>query len=168
MLHTEESSRNTTQGVLIAIRRVMRAIDIHSRQLVQQLGVSGPQLIVLQQLARAGAGVPIGTLARAVSLSHATVTGIVTRLEKRGLVERRPDDRDRRRVLVCATAAGRELLATAPPPIQESFVTAFERLADWERSLILSSLERVVSMMEASTLEAAPILATGPIDRDAD
>jgi DNA-binding MarR family transcriptional regulator len=152
--------------VLVALRRIMRAIDLHSRQLVQQLGVTGPQLVVLQELARSGA-VPIGSLAKAVNLSHATVTGIVTRLEKRRLVKRRDDEQDKRRVLVEVTGEGMTLLVTGPLPIQESFVTEFDRLQDWEQNLILSSLQRVVAMMEATELEAAPILATGPIDQDA-
>lgn len=141
----------------------MRAIDLHSHQLVQLLGVTGPQLIVLQELAR-GDGTPVGTLAKAVALSPATVTGIVSRLEKRGLVQRRDDEEDRRRVLVEVTPTARELLATAPPPMQESFIREFERLEDWERGQILSNLQRVVAMMEATELDAAPILATGSID----
>jgi DNA-binding MarR family transcriptional regulator len=159
----KKTQREESEAVLVALRRIMRAIDMHSRQLVQQLGVTGPQLVVLRELARNDA-VPVGSLAKAVSLSHATVTGIVTRLEKRELVQRREDDEDRRRVLVGVTSAGEALLATAPSPIQESFITEFERLEDWESNLILSSLQRVVAMMEASELEAAPILATGPID----
>jgi DNA-binding MarR family transcriptional regulator len=165
-LFTQDNSRDASHAVLVALRRIMRAIDQHSRQLVQQLGVTGPQLVVLQELARSGP-VPIGSLAKAVNLSHATVTGIVTRLEKRRLVERRGDPEDGRRVLVEATAEGGTLLVTGPLPIQESFITEFERLQDWEKSLILSSLQRVVSMMEANELDAAPILATGPIDQDA-
>lgn len=159
----KKTYRDASEAVLVALRRIMRAIDMHSRHLVQQLGVTGPQLMVLRELARNGA-MPVGSLAKAVSLSHATVTGIVTRLEKRGLVQRSEDDQDRRRVLVGVTSVGEALLATAPPPMQESFITELERLEDWESNLILSSLQRVVAMMEASELEAAPILATGPID----
>ncbi|KPK01497.1 MAG: hypothetical protein AMS20_13510 [Gemmatimonas sp. SG8_28] len=153
-------------AVLVALRRIMRAIDLHSHQLVQQLGVTGPQLIVLHELARSGA-VPVSALAKAVSLSHATVTGITARLERRGLVRRRDDAADRRRVLVEATSDGTHLLSTAPLPIQDSFLREFERLADWEKHLILSSLQRVVAMMEATELDAAPILATGVIDVEA-
>lgn len=164
--YTQHVAGDTSQAVLVALRRIMRTIDLHSRQLVQQLGVTSPQLIVLQHLARRGARLPIGTLAREVSLSPPTVTGIVSRLERRGLVERRDDAADRRRVLVWATPAGEALLATAPPAIQESFIRAFGRLAEWEKLLILGSLERLVTMMEATELDAAPILDAGPIDRD--
>jgi DNA-binding MarR family transcriptional regulator len=151
-----------SREVLIALRRIMRAIDLHSRQLMQQYGISGPQLVILQELSYLGE-VPIGTLATAVSLSQATVTGIIDRLEKRGFIVRRRDDDDKRRVLVTVTAEGKRLLLAAPPPLQESFVREFSQLMDWEQSLILSSLQRVVSMMEASELEATPMLASGTI-----
>ena len=166
-MRTRENQLHESQAVLVALRRIMRAIDLRSRQLVQELGVTGPQLMVLEQLVRGGVGVPAGSLAKAVSLSHATLTGIVSRLESRRLVRRRDDDRDRRRVLVEVTPDGRDLVAAAPPPMQESFIREFERLADWERTLILSSLQRVVAMMEATDLEAAPILAAGAIDDEA-
>jgi DNA-binding MarR family transcriptional regulator len=140
----------------------MRAIDLHSRQLMQQHGVSGPQLVVLQELSDFGE-TPIGTLASAVSLSQGTITGIMDRLEKRGLVRRRRDQTDKRRVLVAVTSEGKRLLLAAPPPLQESFVRELTQLEAWEQSLILSSLQRVVSMMEASELEATPMLASGTI-----
>jgi DNA-binding MarR family transcriptional regulator len=41
-------------------------------------------------------GIRLGDLSKEVSLSHSTVSGIVDRLEKRGLVKRDPDDLDRR------------------------------------------------------------------------
>jgi DNA-binding MarR family transcriptional regulator len=151
-----------SREVLVALRRIMRAIDLHSRQLIGKYGISGPQLLILQELASLGE-VPTGTLATAVSLSQATVTGIMDRLEKRGLVTRRRDHADKRRVLVTVTADGKRLLLAAPPPLQQSFVREFSRLKEWEQSLILSSLQRVVSMMEATELEATPMLASGII-----
>ena len=151
------------RDVLVALRRIIRAIDLHSRALAQRFGLTGPQLVILEELARRGA-TPIGAVADAISLSVATVTGILSRLEARGLVERRRDDQDRRKVFVSVTPAGAELLEEAPPALQESFMAAFERLQDWEQTLILSSLQRVVAMMEATALEATPMLATGSID----
>jgi DNA-binding MarR family transcriptional regulator len=151
-----------TREVLVALRRIMRAIDLHSRYLMQMHGISGPQLMILQEMLKLG-DAPIGTLATAVSLSQATVTGIMDRLEKRGLITRRRDEEDKRRVLVSITAEGKRLLLAAPPPLQESFVSEFSRLEDWEQTLILSSLQRVVSMMEATELDATPMLASGTL-----
>ena len=57
-----------------------------------------------------------------------------------------------------------EVLAGAPPLLQEHFTANFARLPDWEQSQILSSLQRIVALMEAGDVEAGPILTTGPVD----
>lgn len=151
------------RDVLLALRRIIRAIDLHSRSLIQQCGLTGPQLIVLQSLSELGR-VSVGELAASVSLGQATMTGILDRLEKRGLVERRRSEADKRRMMVVATPAGEEVLARAPSLLQESFLDQFDSLQDWEQTLIVSSLQRVVGMMEATAIDATPMLATGPLD----
>ena len=100
--------------VLISLRRIMRAVDLHSRSLNQRYGLTGPQLIILRELSRLGE-ISGSELARSVSLSLPTVTGILTRLEKRDLVSRRllliefkePRARVRRAFLVCNSTAVR-------------------------------------------------------------
>ncbi len=149
--------------VLISLRRLIRAVDIHSRYLSKHFGLTGPQLIILRQLARAGEMSP-GKMAASVSLSQATVTGITDRLEKRGLITKTKSDVDRRRVILQPTDACRRLLADAPPPIHENFLERFNRLADWEQSMILSSLQRLVGMIDADNIDVAPVLTGGPID----
>lgn len=153
--------------MLLALRRIIRAIDLHSRSLIQQCGLTGPQLVVLQSLSELGR-VSVGELATTVSLGQATMTGILTRLEKRGLVERRRSAEDKRRMMVETTPAGVGVLREAPPLLQESFLRQFDGLEDWEQSLIISSLQRVVAMMEATSLDATPILTTGPMDGSPD
>lgn len=155
-------SGNVTDQVLMALRRIIRAIDLHSRDLVGNYGLTGPQLMVLRVLA-SGNGRLVGEVARQVHLSQATVTGIVGRLEKRGLVTRVRGDEDKRQVVVSLTAVAREMLAQAPPLLQESFIKEFSKLQDWEQSQILSALQRIVAMMEAKDIDATPMLATGPI-----
>lgn len=152
-----------TGMVLVALRRIIRAIDLRSRSLVTRYGLTGPQLTVLKQLA-SREGISIGELTRGVHLSQATVTGILDRLAKRDLVRRERSTEDRRRVQVWLTEAGRTLLADAPPLLQEEFTEQFENLEDWEQTQILSAIQRVVAMMEARHIEAAPILTTGSAD----
>jgi DNA-binding MarR family transcriptional regulator len=148
--------------VLISLRRLIRAIDLHSRYLIKHFGLTGPQLIILRELSRAGE-MSLKEMAASVSLSQATVTGITDRLEKRGLITKAKSERDRRRVFIQPTDACRQLLAQAPPPIQESFLLRFGKLKDWEQSMILSSLQRLVRMIDAKDLEAEPVLAAGPM-----
>ncbi|MDM8550235.1 MarR family winged helix-turn-helix transcriptional regulator [Desulfobacterales bacterium HSG2] len=149
--------------VLIAIRKIIQSIDLHSRYLVRQVGLTGPQLVILQELSKLGE-VSVGELSKAISLSQATVTGILERLAKRGLITRRRSEIDRRRVLVQATQECEALLKNAPPLMQEAFIKRFENLQDWEQMMILSSLQRLVSMTDAKSLTAAPFLTTGPIE----
>ncbi len=164
---SRRASAEVTDGVMSALRRIIRAIDLHSRALMQRCGLTGPQLLVLSRLAD-GPPRTVGDLARAIALSQATLTGIVDRLEARGFVTRNRDQADKRRVSLGLTETGRELLGNAPPLLQDSFTTGFEGLADWEQHQILSSLQRIVALMEAREVEAGPILATGPLGGEGD
>ncbi|MCP4350005.1 MAG: winged helix-turn-helix transcriptional regulator [Desulfobacterales bacterium] len=148
---------------MVALRRIMQSVYLHSHYLVRHFGLTGPQLVILQELSKFGE-LSVGELSKATSLSQATVTGILERLEKRELICRRRSEKDRRRVLVHATESCRQLLDQAPPPLQEAFIEQFKDLENWEQAMILSSLQRLVSMMDAGKIKAAPILATGPID----
>jgi len=93
-----------------------------------------------------------------VSLSQATVTTILNRLEDRGLLERVRNPDDKRIVNARLTPAGRSALAASPPLLHESFIQRFERLSKQEKAKILSSLQSVAGMMDAEDLDAAPIL----------
>lgn len=159
---TESSSHSTTQ-VLAALRRIIRAIDLHSRALVRRYGLTGPQLVVLKELVGTSPQ-SVSALAAEVNLSQATVTGILDRLERKDMVTRQRDSNDRRKVLVSPTSAARDALAGAPPLLQEHFTAAFAAMANWEQTQILSSLQRIVALMEAENVEAGPILTTGPLD----
>jgi len=128
--------------VLIAIRRVIQSIDLHSKHLVKQFGLTGPQLIILREISQTDK-ITASDISKAISLSQATVTGVLDRLEKRGYLVRKRSKQDRRRTLVEITASGNHILATAPPLMQESFIEQFVELQTWEQHLILSSLHRL-------------------------
>lgn len=147
--------------IVAALRRIMRAIELHSHQLVEVYDLTGPQLVTLQAAARLGTA-SVVTLARTVHLSSATVAGILARLEKRGLIERARDSQDRRSVIITVTGKGHELLAAAPSPLQDQFRRELARLQGWEQTMILATLQRIASMMDAETLDASPVLVSGP------
>ena len=143
-----------------ALRRIGRAIELHSHALANRYGLTVPQLALLKQLAVRD-GVPIGELTRHVHLSQATVTGILDRLQRRGLINRRRGEADKRKVYIHLTNPGREALRTAPPLLHEHFTAALGKLQDWEQTQILSVLQRVVSMMETRRFEAAAVDTAG-------
>jgi DNA-binding MarR family transcriptional regulator/ribosomal protein S18 acetylase RimI-like enzyme len=156
------ANNNISNKVLIELRRIMRAIDLHSRKLVQECALTGPQLLLLQSIIE-NEEISLGELAKRVSLSNATVSGIIDRLERREMVERRRSERDRRQIFVRGTEKARSVMDNAPPLLQERFVSELADLQKWEREQILSSLSRIAHMMNAENLDASPVLASHPL-----
>ena len=146
--------------ILIALRRIIRAVDLRSKTLVKETGLTAPQLVVLQALARSGATKP-SALSRAVSLSQPTVTAILERLTAAGLVKRAKSETDRRAVLAELTEAGEAAAAGSPQLLQAGFIEAFHQLPSWERHMLIASLQRIASLMNAEQIDASPILAAG-------
>ncbi len=146
--------------VIVALRRISRAIDLHSRVLMQQHGLTAPQLAALKSVGRLQP-VSVSGVARAIHLSLATVTGIFDRLERRDLVKRSRNGKDRRTVTIELTDRGSRLLESAPSLLHDHFRSALARLALWEQTQLLASLQRIASMMDAEEIEAAPVLSPG-------
>lgn len=156
----KKNAPSLQEPILVALRRIIRATDLYSKKLAREHTLTAPQLICLREL-QARDGLTLGELAHAVSLSAATVSGILSRLETRKLVERQRGATDRRRVRSYLTREGRKLVASAPRPLQESFSARLDSLSAGERESILRSLETIVEMMGASELDASPVLTSG-------
>lgn len=154
------------ENVLITLRRIIRAADLHSKHLVKTAGLTAPQLLLLQAIRERGE-VTIGELAKGINLSQATVTTILDRLEKRELVYRLRSQQDKRKVSAYLTESGKHMLDNAPTPLQAHFIRRFHALPDWEQNMILSSLQRVAHMMDAEHLDASPFLDVGDLGRKA-
>jgi DNA-binding MarR family transcriptional regulator len=151
------------QDVLLSLRQIIHAMNLRSRQLAKSVGLTVPQLIVLREIGEIREGAPIGQIAKRISLSQATVTTIVDRLEQRDAVRRQRAESDRRKVYVQITESGRALLDKSPPILQEQFIDAFDQIEPWEQTLILSTLQRVAAMMDAQAIPVPPILAVEPL-----
>ena len=153
------------EQLLISLRRVIRAISIHSRQLNKESGLTGPQLIVMRKIAELDA--PLAKqIAQEVTLSAATVTTILDRLESRLFIIRTRSKADKRKVHLSLSEAGKSVLSTSPHPLQEHFIKRYQHLEDWEQSQLLSAVERIASMMDATELDTAAVLLTGKIQDD--
>ena len=148
--------------VIVALRRISRAIDLHSRALVQQHGLTAPQLAALQAVGELQPA-SLSAVARSIHLSMATVTGIVGRLEKRGVVKRSRNGHDRRTVSLELTPCGTEVLRSAPSLLQDSFRSELAKLEQWEQTQLLASLQHIATMMDAEGIEAAPVLGAGVV-----
>lgn len=153
------------EQILIALRRILRATELHSKYLNKTVRLTFPQLLILKKLAEAQK-LTASQVADELSLSRATITSIVDRLESRGLVIRERSEEDRRVIYLALSEAGAELLENAPTPLQEDFIQRLRKLEDWQKTMILSSLQQVAAMMDAEKLDAAPLLDIGSPDRN--
>jgi DNA-binding MarR family transcriptional regulator len=147
-----KASNLLSDAVIIELRKIIQVIEQNSKRLVRRVGLTGPQLVILKEIAN-HQQVSVGDIARRASLSQGTVTGILERLEKRDLVRRQRSRDDRRRVLVRITDAGDRLLAKAPPLFQEDFVEQFNQRPVWLQTMILSSLQHLVTIMNTRVAE---------------
>lgn len=155
------------ESILTALRRVIRAVDQHSRSLVNSHGLTGPQALLLSEVVRQHR-ITGSELAEKMSLSQATITDVVKRLESRGLLNKARSTEDRRRILVEATEEGRALVAQSVPLLQERFVERLDQLERAEQFQLLEALQRIAAMMNAEDLDASPVLASGAINASVD
>jgi DNA-binding MarR family transcriptional regulator len=148
--------------VLQSLRRIIRAVEIHSKKLVHNHNITGPQLGCLAAIKEKGP-LTATKLARAVYLSPSTIVGIVDRLEEKNLVARQRGNKDRRQVQICLTESGEQLLDSAPSALQDTLAEALKKLPELEQVSITLALEKIVDLMEAGKIEASPVLETGSL-----
>ena len=143
---------DASNDVLKVLRKIIRAIDLQSKYLVKEYGLTGPQILILKEV-YANEGISVSGIAVNIDLSQSTVTNILDRMETRGYISRSRSVQDKRRVVVKIEEPGLEIIKTDPSLLQEHFLERFRKLADWEQTVILSSLQRVAAMMDATEIE---------------
>ena len=148
--------------ILQSLRRIIRAIDLRSHKLAHLHDITGPQLGCLLAVKESGP-LTSGNVAKKVYLSPSTVVGIIDRLEKKELVVRNRDMKDRRQVYVSITLKGEKLIADTPSLLQDTLAKALVELPELEQVSITMALEKLTELMEARHIEASPILETGSL-----
>ena len=158
----QDSSQSYELRILQALRRIIRAVDIHSHKLATRHKITGPQLGCLLAVKESGP-ITSAKLAQKVYLSPSTIVGIIDRLEEKELVERSRDSKDRRLIHIGITEIGNQLVAAAPSLLQDTLVSALVELPDSEQISITMALEKLVDLMEAGHSDAAQIPDARPI-----
>ena len=147
--------------ILRNLRRILRAVTVESKRLARDSGLTLPQVAALRALEDVPEeGVTVVGLARRLETSPPTMTGIIDRLERAGLVTKERSVRDRRKVQVRLSDLGRERTEALPEHAQEKFVAGVLALDETSRAGLKQALESILGSMEADRYDAAPILAT--------
>lgn len=107
-------------------------------------GLSLSQVLALLALERASAGgASMRELAEELGVTVPTTTGLVDRLAREGLVERRPHATDRRVVLVLPTAEGRDAVRRSAAYLAEVMAAVLSDVDEGERESLVRAVERV-------------------------
>lgn len=149
--------------LLQSLRQSIRAIDLHSKQLASEHKITPPQLICLTEIS-SHPHISVSELSRLIHLSPSTVIGILDRLEDKSFIEKVKDNDDKRDIDISITQKGHDFIEAVPAPFQEKFSTAFSAMPTEQQLTIVQSFEQVVDLMNASNIDAAPMLETGPLD----
>lgn len=148
--------------VFKAIRRIVRAIDLRSREVSRAVGLTIPQIVVLQAIRDLGE-VTTRAISDQSDLSSATVVTILDKLEDKGLVRRYRSTSDRRVVHAGLTPTGAELVQNLPGLLHEEFEEKFAELSADDRAGLVTAIEQIAEMLNAHKISAASILTTGEL-----
>jgi DNA-binding MarR family transcriptional regulator len=128
-----------------AIRRALRR-PLEAEVARGELTV--PQSAVMQAVVTHD-GISLKDLSREVSLAHSTVSGIVDRLEKRGMIDRRPDAADRRVTRIHPAAIVRKFVREQIPALSRGpLQAALERAKADEREGLVAAVARLRELLE--------------------
>ena len=131
-----------------------RQLNIIQRSMRQRLqaefargNLTGPQRLVMAALVRTQ-GLSLKQLSEAVSLAHSTVSGIVDRLAKQGLIERQTHPTDRRITLLVASPPVREFLETRMPELAlHPLLEALRHASPTELRAITKGLNTLIQLL---------------------
>ncbi|MCM2333563.1 MAG: MarR family transcriptional regulator [Anaeromyxobacteraceae bacterium] len=112
-----------------------------------ELDLSAPQVHTLLALGHEGA-LAMGDLARRVAVTEKTITGLVDRLQRDGLVERRRDGADRRVIHVGLTAAGAALAGRLDAEVLQALTRLLSRLGAADRRDLFRIIEKLTHSLE--------------------
>lgn len=142
-----------TAEIVQGLRRIVKALHTYSQDVRTAYGLTGPQLWALKTL-RGRGRMPMGRLAASLVVDQSSISILVSRLERRGLVRRIRGRPDRRIVELELTKRGEALAAEAPAPAQGRLLHALQTMPAAEVRRIRRSVERLVEAMEATDVKA--------------
>jgi DNA-binding MarR family transcriptional regulator len=141
-----------TKQIIFSIRRLIQANELYTKELNKKYQVSSAQLNCILALYEYGP-MPPSKIASRIMVKSSTVTGVVDRLEKKGLAERMRNSPDRRVITIQLTEAGIKLAQNAPPPIQQKIIDGLKQTENAKTKQIVHSLNMLTGMLDVQDLE---------------
>ncbi len=145
-------NKYVVKDIVEAIRRLVRAEYLDSQKMSKQYGLTAPQSLVLRLLIKKGA-LSSADLSRQMYVTPSNITGIIDRLEKKGLVERNRKQGDRRIALITLTQSGQTLGKTIPDPIEEKLLNQLDNLETEHLQILAMALNQILTLIDTKKVE---------------
>jgi DNA-binding MarR family transcriptional regulator len=156
--------------ILISIRKILRSLNLESKKIQKEYGVSIPQLMSLDYLGAKGNYRSTQVeIARYLNLNSSTMSGIIDRLELKGYVARLPNPDDKRTVLISLTSKGAKLLEQSPQLLHHQLSKKLKKLPPEKITDINNALKILIDSLDIEEIPASPIITLDdPISKNPD
>jgi len=152
--------------IIVKLRKIIRSINLESKRIEKQFGVSIPQLMSLQFLSeQVDYKATASQLKEYLKLNASTMSGIISRLEQKSLVARLGNPQDRRATFITLTAKGADLLKDPPTTLQEKLTARLNKLSPERIASLNEHIDLLVQIMDAGDIDASPIITTEEIGK---
>jgi len=148
-----------TTEILIKIRKIVRSINLESKKIQKEYGVSIPQVLCLSYLRNSeNFQASQGEIKQFLNLNSSTTSGIINRLENKGFIARLPKSGDKRVVKLALTSNGDKLFKKIPPLLHEQLTQKLQQLDADSIRQIERSLEMLTQLLDIDMVDASPLL----------
>lgn len=148
--------------VLINIRKIIRSINLESKRIQKEYGISIPQYLCLNflnnQSEYKATAKEIGIH---LNLNASTVSGIVSRLEKKGYLAKLPNQTDKRSAFIYLTAIGEKTVNSIPDLLHEKLTKKLKSLSSGDLENLQKAMELLVEFMGVEDVDASPMITPG-------
>lgn len=145
--------------ILINLRKILRSINLESKRIQKEHGISIPQYLCLNFLCKQeGFKSTAKQIVKHLNLNASTVSGIISRLESKGFVAKLPNSGDRRSTDIYLTAVGLQTVNEIPALLHEKLSKKLENLPLQNLQMLQESLTILVEFMEVEDVDASPLI----------
>lgn len=150
--YQNRTSHEKVKQIIFLIRKLMHGAELYTKELNKKYSITSAQLNCLLAIYENGP-LPPSQIARHMLVNSSTVTGVIDRLELKGLVERQRNSADRRVIYIRLTPDGKKMAKVAPPPIQQRVIDGLQQMPAYELDQIILSLTKLTKMLDFQDLE---------------
>ena len=151
-------------SIIISIRKILRSVNLESKRIQKEHGLSIPQLLVLTYLNNQPEfKATHKEVTKYLNLNSSTITGIISRLEKKDYIIRKVNPDDRRVSYIALTALGQKLLQSTPKLMHERLAHKLKEADPSKVQELEKAFNLVIEFMGIEDVEASPVITVDEI-----